>query len=185
MNVALRRALTVPEYLAWGETRSERQRTELINGQIVAMSPERADHNRTKARVYLALDAAVRSAGLACEVFTDGMTVSIDAHTAYEPDAVVHCGTPIAPEQMTIPAPIIIVEVLSPSAAHTDTSAKLIGYFKLASVCHYLVIDPQARSVTHHARAFDGTLEAMVVTSGTITLDPPNLQFPIASLFAA
>jgi Uma2 family endonuclease len=82
-------------------------------------------------------------------------------------------------------APVIVVEVLSPSTAHTDTSAKLIGYFKLPSVRHYLVIDPENRSVTHHTRASGTTVEATVITSGTITLDPPNLQFPVASLFAA
>jgi Uma2 family endonuclease len=58
MNVALRRALTVTEYLARADTQREGRRAELINGQIVAMSLERADHNRTKARVYSTLAAA-------------------------------------------------------------------------------------------------------------------------------
>jgi len=61
MNIALRRTMTVTEYLAWGEAQSERRRTELINGQIVAMSPERADHNRLKGRIFLALSAAAPS----------------------------------------------------------------------------------------------------------------------------
>ena len=40
MNIALRRAMTVPEYLAWADAQSEQPRTELINGQIVAMRAE-------------------------------------------------------------------------------------------------------------------------------------------------
>ena len=42
MNVELRRPMTVQEYLAWADSQAERQRTELINGQVVAMSPERS-----------------------------------------------------------------------------------------------------------------------------------------------
>src|SRR5262249_47020503 len=120
MNIALRRTMTVAEYLAWGDALSERRRTELINGQIVAMSPERADHNRLKGRIYLALASAVSQAGLGCEAFTDGMTVPIDEHTAYEPDALVHCGAPIPAQQLTVPAPVVVVEVLSPTTRHSD-----------------------------------------------------------------
>lgn len=185
MNVALRRDLTVPEYLAWGATQGEQRRSELINGQIVAMSPERADHNRTKARVYGVLAAAISSAGLTCEAFTDGMTVPIDPHTAYEPDAVIHCGEAIPADQLTVPAPIIVVEVLSPSTAHTDTSAKLVGYFRLPSVCHYLMIDPDARAVTHHARAPDGKILAQTLAAGRLALDPPGLELEAADFFAS
>ena len=183
MNVALRRAWTVSEYLAWGATQAEGQRAELINGQVVGMSPERADHNRTKARVYATLAAAIRSAGLPCEVFTDGMTVPVDLHTAYEPDAVVHCGPPIPPDQVTVPAPVIVVEVLSPSTAHTDTSAKLVGYFKVPSVRHYLIVDPEARTVVHHSRAPTGAIGAQTLATGDLWLDPPALRFAVADLF--
>ena len=178
MNVALRRAMTVDEYLAWADAQSEQPRAELINGQIVSMSPERAIHNRIKYAAYFALTQAVKAAGLPCEVFGDGMTVPIDAHTAYGPDAVVNCAEPIPPNQLTVPDPIIVVEVTSPSTLHTDTSAKLIGYFKLPSVAHYLVINPELMNVTHHAcgRAPD------VLTEGSLRLDPPGLEVGVTEL---
>jgi Uma2 family endonuclease len=53
MNVALRTPLTVDDYLAWARTPSDPPRTELINGQIVPISPERVAHNRAKGKVYL------------------------------------------------------------------------------------------------------------------------------------
>src|ERR1700724_2177862 len=53
MNVELRRAMTVDECLAWSDSQSERQRTELINGQVVMMPPERVLHSRVKGRVHL------------------------------------------------------------------------------------------------------------------------------------
>ena len=182
MNIALLRAITVKEYLALSNVQGDRPRSELINGQIVAMSPERADHNRSKLATCMALIRAVKEAGLPCEVFTDGMTVPVDAYTAYEPDALVHCGAPIAPEQLVVPAPLIVVEVISPTSAHSDTSAKLIGYFRLASVRHYLLVDPRARAVTHHARDAAGAMSVQTLSSGTLRLDPPGFDIDVADI---
>jgi Uma2 family endonuclease len=183
MNIALLRALTVADYLDWASAQGEASRTELINGQIVAMSPEQATHNRIKYKIARAFDRALEAAALEAEMFTDGMTVPIDAHTAYEPDALVRCGEPIPGKIMTVADPVIIAEVISPTSAHTDTSAKLIGYFKLASVRHYLVIDPDTRIVTHHARDEAGAVTARSLSDGTLRLDPPGIQVEIADFF--
>lgn len=173
--------MTVQEYLAWADSQAERLRTELINGQIVAVSPERIAHNRIKLRVCRALDQAMSAAALDGEVLIDGITVPIDDHTAYEPDALVYLGARLPGHQLSAPAPVIVVEVLSPTTAHHDTSAKLIGYFKLPSVRHYLVIDPEARAITHYAR---GELP-VILTEGALTLDPPGLSLQVTDLLGA
>ena len=170
--------MTVDEYLAWSDRQSERQRTELINGQIVAMPSERLLHTRVKTSAFFALRQAIAAGGLPCEALPDGLGVRIDEHTVYEPDAMVYCGSAPPPTSMLIPNPVILVEVLSPTTSHHDTSAKLIGYFKLPSVAHYLVIDPDARTVAHHSRA--GTPNLM--TSGPLRLDPPGLDLKVEDL---
>ncbi|RAI40785.1 hypothetical protein CH341_23085 [Rhodoplanes roseus] len=176
--------MTVDAFLAWAASQTEPQRAELINGQIVMMASERLRHSRVKAAVYVALRQAVANAGIMGEAFTDGPTVPIDSFTAYEPDAMVRCGAPLDGDGMIVADPVIVVEVISPSSAHSDTSAKLIGYFKLPSVRHYLVVDPDARSITHHARGADGAVAATTLTDGTLRLDPPGLMVPVAGLFA-
>jgi Uma2 family endonuclease len=183
MNIALRRAMTVADYLAWVEAQGEVKRVELINGQVVAMSPELVVHNRTKGRVLAALQRALVKAGIEGEAFTDGLTVPIETHTAYEPDAMVRCGAPLPGSARTVSDPVVVVEVVSPTSAHTDTSAKLIGYFKLDSVRHYLVIDPETRTVTHHVRGDDGAVSARTLSEGTLRLDPPGLTVNIVELF--
>jgi Uma2 family endonuclease len=180
MNVALRNSLTVDEYLAWAGAQIERQRTELINGQIVAMPAERVVHSRIKLSAVNELARAVRDAGLPCEALPDSMAVRIDDHTAYEPDALVYCGKTLAPQAMLVPNPVIVVEVLSPTTTHHDTSAKLIGYFKLPSVQHYLVLDPDARTVKHHAR----DRAPAVFSEGNLRLDPPGIDLAVARLLA-
>ena len=183
MNIALRRSFTVEEYLAWTQTQSDLPRTELINGQIIAMTPERVEHVEIKVAAVIALKKAIARAGVSCHALGDGMTVRIDDHTAYEPDALVYCGERLKRGAMLARDPVVIVEVLSPTTSHTDTSAKLIGYFKLPSVHHYLIINPDAYAITHHSRRADGTVSGHTVTSGTIQLDPPGLAIDVSEFF--
>ena len=183
MNIALRRSFTVEEYLAWTQTQSDLPRTELINGQIIAMTPERVEHVEIKVAAVIALKKAIARAGVPCHALGDGMTVRIDDHTAYEPDALVYCGERLKRGAILARDPVVIVEVLSPTTSHTDTSAKLIGYFKLPSVHHYLIIDPDACAVAHHSRAANGTVSGHTITSGTIRLDPPGLSLDVPEIF--
>jgi len=175
--------MTVQEYLDWASAQADLPRTELVNGQVVAMTPERVAHAEIKLAVVIALKAAIARAGVPCHALPDGPTVPIDDHTAYEPDALAYCGPKLPPTSLIVPKPTIVVEVLSPTTRHTDTSAKLVGYFKLSSVSHYLIIDPDARSVTHHARTANGTIAPNVLTAGTISLDPPGITLNVTDLF--
>jgi Uma2 family endonuclease len=181
MNIELRRAMTVEDYLAWAETQVEHVRSELINGQIVLMAAEQLKHVKIKGALFMALAGAISRAGLACHALTDGVTIRIDDHTAYEPDALVYCGDELPGEAMVVPNPVIVVEVLSPTSRHHDTSAKLIGYFKLPSVVHYLVIDPDLRTVTHHARGS----APVTLGTGALRFDPPGIEIAVRDLFSA
>jgi Uma2 family endonuclease len=125
----------------------------------------------------------VTAAGLPCEVFTDGMAIRIDARTTYEPDASVACGFPVPPDAIEIDNPVIVVEVLSPSTAAIDHGRKLSGYFSLASVQHYLILDPDRRVVIHHKRGASDAIETRVLTDGVARLDPPGFEVAVEALF--
>jgi Uma2 family endonuclease len=94
------------------------------------------------------------------------------------------CGEELPGDSLIVSNPVIIVEVLSPTTMHTDTSAKLIGYFKLPSVQHYLIIDPDTGSVAHHTRSANGSVSASHMTSGAFQLDPPGLTVELSEFFA-
>jgi len=181
--LAEKKAMTVDEFLGWVESQPERPRLELINGRPVAMAPERARHNIVKGRAFSTLDTAVRNSGLSCSVFTDGMTVVIDDQTAYEPDALVYCGEALAGDAVVVPEPVIIVEVLSPSTGNVDSGAKFHGYFSLASVRHYLVVDPEAKTIMHHRRSDAGEIITAIVRDGTFELSPPGLAVRHGEIF--
>lgn len=174
--------MTTDEFLAWAKGRPGRY--ELIDGQVIAMSPERVRHAETKFAAHLALRGAIRAKGLPCYGLPDGMTVRIDDHTAFEPDALVYCGERAHPDAVEIRNPIIVVEVVSPGTRSVDQGAKLRGYFRVGSVAHYLILYPDNHLVVHHARGTGDVIATRMVSEGTLALDPPGLTVPVAELFA-
>jgi Uma2 family endonuclease len=176
--------MTVDQFLAWLDEGPEGMRYELVAGQPVAMAPERAARARRKAEVWLALRDAIETAGLTCEALPDGMTIKVDEHTAYEPDAVVHCDEALADDAVIVPAPVIVVEVLSPTTRARDAGAKLADYFRLPSVRHYLLVQTERRTVIHHRRGDGSDIETRIVTAGTLKLDPPGLTLDLDRIYA-
>ena len=174
--------LTVAEFLAWVDDRPGR--FELHDGQVVAMSPERIVHAQVKYAVTRALSDAVAQASKNCHALPDGVGVKVSERKWYQPDALVYCGPPALPDDIFIAAPVIVVEVTSPSTAQIDELDKLIGYFSLPSVQHYLLINPHGLPLVHHQRQADGNILTKIVAGGSIRLDPPGLELDVERCFA-
>jgi Uma2 family endonuclease len=138
---------------------------------------------RTKARVWREVDRAIAAAGLPCEALPDGLTVPIDASTSYEPDVLVRCGEPLDPEAVKVIDPVIVVEVVSRRSRGLDSTSKLVDYFALPSLVHYLVIDPTRRVIVHHGRDDALGIGTSVHHEGSLRLDPPGIEVAVAACF--
>ena len=183
MSAILKPRMSVDEFLIWAEGRDGRY--EIEAGEIVAMSPERWLHLEAKGEVFASLRSAIRSAGLDCRAMTDGATIRIDDHTAYEPDALVYCGPRLPAYTCECPNPLIVVEVLSPSTAYRDLSVKLSGYFSVSSVQHYLIVDVERRVVIHHRRGEAGLTTMVGGIENVLQFDPPGLTIEVAAMLPA
>lgn len=181
MSVQAKPGMNVDAFLAWAEGQPGRH--ELLDGEVVAKSPERVRHAEIKFAVQLALRSALRVGDLPCRMLPDGLSVRIDDRTVFEPDALVYCGEPLDPDAIAVPAPLIVIEVLSPRTKGIDTGIKLDGYFRLPSVMHYLIVDPKRRTIIHHRRVADDLIETRIAAGGMVDLDPPGLSLPLATLF--
>lgn len=173
--------MTVDEYLAWAEGHPGRY--ELYAGTVYGMSPERAVHGKVKYAAQTALLNGIRRAGVPCHMLPDGMTVRVAKDTAHEPDALVYCGEEVAGTSVEIPNPVIVVEVLSPSTRHIDATAKLVGYFSLESVEHYLIVDPDKPLVIHHARGNGDAIATRILDRGPIQLHPPGIEVRVEDFY--
>jgi Uma2 family endonuclease len=174
--------MSVDDFLVWAE--GQEGRWELYRGVPYLMAPERTRHGEVKLAVHLALVQAVRKAGLSCHVLPDGATVRVAQDTAHEPDALVYCGPKLSGDAIEVPNPAIVVEVSSPSTRKIDATLKLAGYFRLASVEHYLIVDPNGPPVIHHQRQADGTILTRLIGEGTLRFDPPGIEIALADVFA-
>lgn len=177
---ALPPLMTHDEFVVWAATQDETQRYELVNGRVLAMAPERVQHAQLKYRATQALNDAVAARGLACEAFIDGPLVRSTTRS-FQPDAMLRCGAPLPPDTITVPDPLVVVEVVSPSSTRTDRATKLEAYFAIPSVQHYLIVLTEPRAVIHHRR--DGAaIATLILHDGVITLDPPGIEIAVAFL---
>lgn len=181
MVVLRKERMTVNEFLAWAKQQPERW--ELLDGEPIAMSPERVVHGDTKYRAARAFDDAIRNARAPCRFVLDSAVVRIDGKNSYQPDVLVYCGEPLPGDALEVPNPVVVAEVLSPGNAITDLRDKLQGYFRVPGILHYLVIDPDKRLVIHHTRGRDDTVATRIVTTGEIALESPGLSLAVADLF--
>jgi Uma2 family endonuclease len=180
-NVA-QKLMTADEFLTFAEGREGKW--ELHDGVPVCMSPERVGHSDYKYRVTRLFDDALAKSRLPCRFIIDGPLVRISDLRCYQPDMLIYCGNRHPPELLEIPNPLIVVEVLSPSTASYDLRDKLRGYFQVASIMHYLIVDADQMLIIHHRRGEGDEIATRFVTEGILRLDPPGLELDVAALFA-
>ena len=172
-------ALSRASFHEWARAQP-RGRYERLNGEVVAMSPERWEHARLKAEIWRALDAAL--VGLpACRVVPHGMTVEVGEGLDFEPDVAIHCGDPIPPSSLVIPHPVVVIEVLSPSTEKVDATIKATAYLRAPSIAHYLMFRADRREVTMLSRA--GGPARRFETGAAIRLDPPGITVDLDAIY--
>ena len=182
MNAAPQRRMTALEFLEWADRQAE-GRYELVDGQIVAMAPERLSHTRTTSAVWLALRTAIREADLPCEAFADGPAVVTAPYKTREPDASVQCGGADQPSSLALERPLIVVEVVSPTSERDVRGTKVAEYFSVATIRHYLIVDAEGRSVLHHKRSDTGSIETETLRDGWVEFDPPGFRVAVVDMF--
>jgi len=182
MTALAERRMSFEEFLDFAEGRVGKW--ELVDGVPLAMSPERIVHGDLKYRVARALDEAIARARAPCRFVLDSAAVKIDARNAYQPDVMVYCGETVSPDALFVANPTIVVEILSPSTALRDLRDKLAGYFTVASVVHYLIVDSNEPLIIHHQRQGADILTRLL-REGTIRLDPPGIEVAVARIYEA
>lgn len=174
--------LDVAAFLDW--IKHNPGRYELHNGEVVAMSPARVRHGSAKFAMQRALFAGVQESGLPCNVLPDGIAVHVSDRKWYEPDALVYCGPEAPGDDIKIDNPVIIVEVASPSTGGIDATDKLVGYFAVESLHHYLIVYPKDKRLVHHKRQDDGAILTRIITTGPLLLDPPGLTVDLTEVLS-
>ena len=172
--------LSLAAFLDWEATQPERH--EYVRGEVFAMTGASDRHNLVAGNLYMLLRTHLR--GSPCQVFISDMKVRVDAADAiFYPDLLVTCSASDRSDRLAKRDPVVIVEVLSPSTAGYDLSAKFAHYRRLASLQEYVTIDPDAPLVQVFRRSPDGWTLHAAEAGDTVGFASIDLRVPIAAVY--
>ncbi|PYG04432.1 Uma2 family endonuclease [Thioalkalivibrio sp. ALE21] len=136
-------------FLAWEAEQPEKH--EFVAGEVFAMGGASDRHVTISLNVASALREHLR--GGPCRTFIADMKLRVEAADAFfYPDVMVTCDPQDRGREQYKQAPLLVVEVLSPSTEAFDRGAKFAAYRSLASLQEYLMIDPASGAVELYRR---------------------------------
>lgn len=153
--------MTIDDYLTWESEQTEKH--DYFRGEVFAMTGGTLRHNLATLATTITLKNHLK--GQACEVFAGDVKVAVNvAEHLFYPDVVVTCN----PQDLSnldavkISAPLLVLEVLSPSTAAYDRGQKFLSLQKLPSLQEYALLDAQAPRLEVHRRNAAGRFELYV-----------------------
>jgi Uma2 family endonuclease len=163
------------------------EKAELVNGEIVIMSPASAGHGRKAGRIYLSLLEYEERTGKGC-AFPDnvGFIVDLPNRQSFSPDAAYFFG-PYNEDEFVDGAPAFAAEVRSPEdfgpAAESELAAKRADYFAAGTQVVWDVDMVRERVIrSYHAAAPD--MPTIFKVGDTADAEPalPGWRFTVADL---
>lgn len=128
--------------------KEEYLKEELINGQVVLMSPQPSiSHVKIIDNISTIFNIFLK--GKTCQSFPDGVAVFLTEKDYFVPDFMVVCDPKKIHPKGIFGAPDLVAEVLSPSTAHRDRSYKKDVY-EQAGVKEYWIVSTAEKSVEQY-----------------------------------
>lgn len=173
--------MTLDDFLTWEDGTDTRY--ELVGGFPVAMAPGAETHGELAVRVSSRISAALTTRR-PCRVISEAGIVRPDrADTFFVADIAVTCA-PRGPRRQYLEAPILIVEILSPSTEIRDRRFKVPAYHAIDAVQEVLLVGSDARYAELYRRAGEQwTVEILQTDEQTIRLTSVGAEIPLAELY--
>ncbi len=157
-------------------------KAELVDGTIWMMAGSSTTHAAVAANIIIALGPRLRGSG--CRPYGSDMALRTGKRSIRFPDVTVYCNNPAAPEndkKRLLDHAKVIFEVLSPSTASNDQTAKLAEYRDIPSVDMIVFVDPDNERVRPVDRAGKGE---WLPTGADLDLPVLGISLPHAEIFA-
>jgi Uma2 family endonuclease len=179
MSIALRKPMTLEQFLAWEER--QELRYEFDGVQPVAMAGGTEAHAAIQVNLLTALRTALR--GKPCRPYGSELKIEVAGRIRY-PDAFVVC-TPVAPRATVVTDPVVIFEILSESTLREDLVLKNAEYHATPSVQRYVMLLQTAAGATVFTRNGE-RWEAEPLDGAAAVLHMPEIgiDLPLADIYA-
>jgi Uma2 family endonuclease len=160
-------------------------RYEMINGQLYDMTGSTPEHGVLAGNVFSLLHGQV-SKCLPCRVYQDQYVV-IPNKPPVVPDVVLTCDLADWDKKrrlkpFRIQAPLIVVEVLSPSTEKYDRGEKFARYQSCPTLEVYILVSQDEQYVEVYRRATDRQQERFSKDQ-TIKLEQHDLELPLSEIY--
>ena len=178
MNLAVRKPMSLAEFLEWEER--QELRYEFDGVEPVAMRGGSVGHATIQANLAIALGGRLRDTP--CRFYGSDLKIQVaNDHIRY-PDGMVAC-SPADRTAKLVRDPVVIFEVLSPSTAAQDTIVKAREYQATPSVQRYVTLEQDRIGATVHARAQDGWSVLVLNDEDMLAMPEIGLSIPLAEFY--
>src|SRR5208282_6122344 len=178
MNLAVRKPMTLAEFLEWEERQPLRYEFDGVGP--VAMVGGTAGHADIQANLAAALRTRLR--GKPCRFYGSDLKFQVADGQVRYPDGMVVC-SPIDRTASVVYGPVVVFEVLSPSTAADDRIVKAREYQATPSVQRYVMLEQDGVSATVYARAQDGWSVLVLTDNDTLDMPEIGLSIPLAEFY--
>jgi Uma2 family endonuclease len=176
-------SMTTTEFLRW-EGDGTDARYELVDGQLVAMSPATSTHGRIQANLAFLLGSHLRSTR--CSVLTEA---AVMPHMAADmnlrvPDLAVSC-SPDVPGEVGLTDPVLIVEILS-AGNKQKTWTNVWAFASIPSLREILILSSWAIEAQLLSRDSSGAWPQkaqQIAADGEVRLASIDLSFALRDAY--
>ncbi len=177
MNVAVRTAMTVAEFLAWEERQEFKH--EFDGFRPVAMAGGTAAHARIQRNLAIAVGGRLR--GNQREFYGSDLKIEVAGSIRY-PDGFVVC-TPAPPRSTVVRDPVVIFEVLSEGTTNTDIVTKNREYAATPSVQGYVILSQLAQGGMMFERIAGDWVGHDVAADAVLRMPEIGMEVPLAEFY--
>ena len=178
MNLALRKSMTLAEFLEWEERQPLRYEFDGVGP--VAMTGGTYGHSTIQGNLATALGGRLR--GKRCRFHGSDLKFQVaEGHVRY-PDGMVLC-SPVDRTATVVYDPVVVFEVLRPSTARDDRIVKAREYQATPSVQRYVMLEQDGVSATVYARSGETWTHEILVANSILALPEIEVEFPLAELY--
>lgn len=177
MSVALRKPMTLDEFLSW-EARQP-LRYEFDGFQPTAMAGGTEQHSDIQRNLAVAIGGRLR--GKPCRFHGSDLKVETGSTIRY-PDGFVVC-TPAVRGRTRIPDPVVIFEVLSSESASRDLVTKNHEYAAMPSVRRYIVLSQDEIGGTMFERIGTDWVGHLLGADSILHMPELDIDVPLTELY--
>jgi Uma2 family endonuclease len=178
MNLALRKSMSLAEFLAWEERQPLRY--EFDGVRPVAMTNGARAHAAIQGNLAFALIGRLR--GKPCDYFGNDLKVRTSEDHIRYPDGFITCTGGDNASTM-VADPVVIFEVLSPSTAANDRIVKACEYQAMPSLQRYVMLEQDRIGATVYARSGETWTLEILAEDSVLALPEIGVALPLAELY--